>query len=82
MFVGPTTQTHHLTKRLTLTMKQRLHQILLFFLLILFIGTTTAFAPLGIGALLFKPNVQIVKSSDGDEDRLVDAGKFFVDAFW
>jgi hypothetical protein len=63
-------------------MKQRLHQIILFFLLILCIGTTTAFAPpLGIGALLFKPNVQIVKS-DGEEDRLVDAGKFFVDAFW
>lgn len=41
-----------------------------------------AFAPpLGIGAVLFKPNVKIVKS-EGDEERLVDAGKFFVDAFW
>ena len=41
-----------------------------------------AFAPpLGIGALLFKPNVKIVKSN-GDDGRLVDASKFFVDAFW
>ena len=44
--------------------------------------TAAAFAPpLGIGAVLFKPRVNIVKS-DGDDDRLVDAGKFFVDAFW
>lgn len=44
--------------------------------------TTVAFAPpLGIGAVLFKPRVNIVKSS-GDEDKLVGAGKFFVDAFW
>lgn len=41
-----------------------------------------AFAPtLGIGSILFKPNVKITKS-DGDEELLVDAGKFFVDAFW
>lgn len=44
---------------------------------------------LGIGALLFKPRVKIVKGSewrgnkDGDVvDALSEAGKFFVDAFW
>lgn len=41
-----------------------------------------AFAPpLGLGAILFKPNVKIVKS-EGDDERLVDASNFFVDAFW
>ena len=43
---------------------------------------TAAFAPpLGIGAVLFRPKVKVVKSN-GEEDRLVDAGRFFVDAFW
>ncbi|KAL7535750.1 hypothetical protein ACHAXR_006707 [Thalassiosira sp. AJA248-18] len=45
----------------------------------------SAFSPppiLGIGALLFKPNVKLVKSSDADENSLVEAGMFFVDAFW
>ena len=37
---------------------------------------------LGLGAVLFRPrNVKIIKSN-GDEDRLVEAGKFFVEAFW
>ncbi|KAL7505689.1 hypothetical protein ACHAXN_003128 [Cyclotella atomus] len=43
---------------------------------------SAAFAPpLGINALLFKPRVKVVKS-EGDEGLLIDAGKFFVDAFW
>jgi hypothetical protein len=45
-------------------------------------SATAAFAPpLGINALLFKPRVKVVKS-EGDEGLLIDAGKFFVDAFW
>ncbi|KAL7518196.1 hypothetical protein ACHAWX_003046 [Stephanocyclus meneghinianus] len=46
------------------------------------LAPTAAFAPpLGIGAVLFRPKVKVVKSN-GEEDRLVDAGRFFVDAFW
>ncbi|KAL7465023.1 hypothetical protein ACHAXS_005351 [Conticribra weissflogii] len=52
------------------------------------VSLAAAFAPapiaplLGIGAILFRPrNIKIVKSG-GDEDRLTEAGKFFVDAFW
>jgi len=46
------------------------------------IPPTVAFAPpLGIGAVLFKPDVKIVKSN-GEDERLIGAGKFFVDAFW
>jgi hypothetical protein len=40
---------------------------------------------LGIGAILFKPNVKIVKSGDAGgegDDALTKAGKFFVEAFW
>ena len=51
-------------------------------------SVATAFSPalnaplLGIGAILFRPrNLKIIKS-EGAEDRLVEAGKFFVDAFW
>jgi hypothetical protein len=47
------------------------------------ITTTAAFAPpaFGLGALFRPPNIKIIKS-DGDSDRLDEAGKFFVDAFW
>lgn len=37
---------------------------------------------LGIGAVLFRPRNTKILKSDGDGDRLVQAGKFFVDAFW
>jgi len=38
---------------------------------------------LGIGALLFKPSVKLIKSSEmEDDDALAQAGRFFVDAFW
>lgn len=37
---------------------------------------------LGIGSILFRPpNLKIVKSA-GDEDKLVNAGTFFIGAFW
>ncbi len=52
------------------------------------VSLAAAFAPapiaplLGIGAILFRPrNIKIVKSG-GDEDRLTEAGKYIVDAFW
>lgn len=43
----------------------------------------SAFAPpaFGLGALFRPPNIKIIKS-DGNTDRLEEAGKFFVDAFW
>ena len=59
------------------------------FLLSIFAASTfvDAFSPptlsvpvLGLGAILFKPRNKIVKCED--ETRLVDAGRFFVDAFW
>jgi len=45
--------------------------------------TISAFAPpaFGLGALFRPPNIKIIKS-DGNTDRLEEAGKFFVDAFW
>ena len=49
------------------------------------LGLASAYAPpiTGIGALLFKPqNTKLLKSSDLEESKLVEAGKFFVDAFW
>ena len=47
------------------------------------IARAAAFAPptFGLGALFRPPNIKIVKS-DGDSERLEEAGKFFVDAFW
>jgi len=36
---------------------------------------------LGIGAVLFKPRNKILKS-EGDNDKLDEAGRFFVEAFW
>lgn len=78
--------------------------ILLLLLSTVVVDVVDAFSPpiaaspiLGIGALLFRPKVKIVKSSDhvvvdidgsksvygnGGEDALTQAGKFFVDAFW
>ncbi len=51
--------------------------------LALYTTTTTAFAPpsFGLGALFRPPNIKIVKS-EGDPDKLEEAGIFFVDAFW
>ena len=47
------------------------------------ITIANAFAPpaFGLGALFRPPNIKIIKT-DGDADRLEEAGKFFVDAFW
>jgi hypothetical protein len=44
---------------------------------------TNAFTPpaFGLGALFRPQNIKIIKSN-GDADRLEEAGKFFVDAFW
>jgi hypothetical protein len=56
------------------------HELHVIFAIVL--SMAEAFAPpFGMGAILFKPNVKIVKSN-GEDERLVDAGKFFVDAFW
>lgn len=51
--------------------------------LITCITTAAAYAPpaFGLGALFRPPNIKIVKSN-GDFERLEEAGKFFVDAFW
>ncbi len=47
------------------------------------ITSCCAFAPptFGLGALFRPPNIKVIKS-DGDPERLEEAGKFFVDAFW
>ena len=68
--------------------------LLLVLLLLALLAPSAAFAPpaLGLGALLFKPRVGIVKSGEwtagggggsGDNgEALAEAGRFFVDAFW
>lgn len=45
-------------------------------------GLSVSAPPMGIGALFFKPKGMSIKPSLGEEDDLVEAGKFFTDAFW
>ena len=57
--------------------------ILLLAHLAICLTATKAFAPpsFGLGAIFRPPNIKIIKSA-GESERLEEAGKFFVDAFW
>jgi RimJ/RimL family protein N-acetyltransferase len=37
---------------------------------------------MGLGAVFFRPNNPVVSPNEGDDKELVDAAKFFTDAFW
>ena len=56
---------------------------ILYLVICITIPIANAFAPpaFGLGALFRPPNIKIIKS-EGGADRLEEAGKFFVDAFW
>lgn len=56
---------------------------ILYLVICITIPIANAFSPpaFGLGALFRPPNIKIIKS-EGDADRLEEAGKFFVDAFW
>mmetsp|Transcript_7242 Transcript_7242/g.10233 ORF Transcript_7242/g.10233 Transcript_7242/m.10233 type:complete len:250 (-) Transcript_7242:1603-2352(-) len=58
--------------------------VLACFLLLLASPAIHAFtpAPLGLGAILFRPVGMNTKPSLGDENLLVEAADFFTDAFW
>jgi hypothetical protein len=58
--------------------------ISLLLILVLETQCIQAFSPpaMGIGAILFRPKNLIVSPNEGDDKELVEAGKFFTNAFW